>query len=247
MSFVVAVPSYKRARLFLTKTYNVLEKASLLDKTTVFVVPEEEAEYRSLCAGVGIVVGKRGLVQQRQVIYDHYPEGTHILMLDDDIEGFIDIRNEKPTDILPIVLRGFKECEEAGARLWSIYPVANPFFMNPTVSRDLKFCCGWFFGLIKKGVSELPITVGDHKEDYHRTCAYWKADKVVIRINSIAAKQKFLRGDSLDANKETHRLCAEAVVKAFPGLATTYTRKSTGYAELRLSRRGMLFTTTTPT
>ena len=236
MDYVIAVPSYNRAKLFVSKTYALLATSRLLRRTTVFIVAEQEAQYRKeLGDSVEIVIGKRGLKEQRQVIYDHYPEGTNIVMLDDDVEYLVNMKNEKIYDITETIERGIEETRRAKCRLWSIYPVPNPFFMKDTVTTDLRFCNGCIFGIRKNGPSEIPMGAAiDYKEDYFRTCAYYKKDGAVVRLNNIAAKQKYLRGDSLDASKEGHRIAAEIVVSAFPKWAKTYIRASTGYTEIRL-------------
>jgi hypothetical protein len=238
MDFSVAIPSYRRPGLFMHRTYEILHASDLLDKSTVFCVAEEEEQYRKLPpirdGRLALVVGVRGLIQQKQFIYDFYPEGTHIVMMDDDIEHFITWEKKQIKDIRPIIHKGFRHCADRGARLWGIYPVANPFFFNREVSYGLKFIIGNLYGMIKRGLSEIPADVISHKEDIYRSCAYFKRDGVVVRINDVAPVSKYLRGDSLEASQELHNAGADRIVQDFPEYAKKFYRKRTGFAEIRL-------------
>jgi hypothetical protein len=182
------------------------------------------------------VVGVRGLIQQKQYIYDFYPEGTEVVMMDDDIEHFITWDKNKMMDIRPIIHKGFRHCKDRGARLWGIYPVANPFFFSRDVSYGLKFIIGNLYGFIKRGLSEIPADVISHKEDIYRSCAYFGRDGVVVRINDVAPVTKFLAGDSLEASKEKHDEGADRIVQDFPDYAKKYYRRRTGFAEIRLRK-----------
>lgn len=235
----MAIPSYNRPGLFMNTTYKILVASDLLDKSTVFCVAEQEEQYRKLPpirdGRLALVVGVKGLIQQKQFIYDYYPEGTHIVMMDDDIEHFITWEKKQIQDIRPIIHKGFRHCLDRGARLWGVYPVANPFFFNREVSYGLKFIIGNLYGIIKRGMSEIPADVITlRKEDVYRSCAYFKRDGVVVRINDVAPVSKYLRGDSLEASRELHDAGADRIVQDFPEYAKKYYRKRTGFAEIRL-------------
>ena len=224
----------------MNRTYKILVASDLLDKATVFCVAEQETLYRNLPpirdGRLALVVGVRGLIQQRQFIYDYYAEGTEIVMMDDDLEHFITWDKNKMMDIRPVIHKGFRHCKDRGARLWGIYPVANPFFFSRDVSYGLKFCIGCFYGIIKRGLPEIPVDALSFKEDIYRSCAYFKRDGVVVRINDVAPVTKYLAGDSLEASKEMHEEGADRVVQDFPDYAKKYYRRRTGFAEIRLRK-----------
>jgi len=156
------------------------------------------------------------------------------VMMDDDLEHFITWEKKYIMDIRPIIHKGFRHCKERRARLWGIYPVANPFFFSRDVSYGLKFIIGNLYGFIKHGLSEIPADVISHKEDIYRSCAYFKRDGVIVRINDVAPVTKFLAGDSLEASKEKHDEGADRIVQDFPDYAKKYYRRRTGFAEIRL-------------
>lgn len=231
----IAIPSYKRVLTLFHKTYSMLKRHkdhNLIELTTVFVVAEEEAEYKAMFPDLDIVVGVLGLVEQRQFIYDYYPEGTHIVMMDDDVDKIIGM-DKSEANIYEIINLGFEKSEEHGCRLWGIGAVPNPFFMKSEISTHLRFISGPFFGLIKKELLLNPAY--SEKEDYYRTCAYYKADGKVIRLNQYAVVTKFYKekgGMQTDRTLESSQQGAEYVVKEFPLYAKMYFKK--GRAELRL-------------
>jgi len=240
--YVIAVPSYCRAKTC-QKTLKLLQSNNLLGKTTLFVVADNYEIYKDECTKAGlvpgnIVIGVIGLVAQRRFIYNHYPENTKIFMMDDDIDSYIDISGGSP-NMNDFISTGFYECIIQGARLFGLYAVPNPFFMKNTVTTDLKFCVGSSYGIIKLGPE--PMVPMDEltalKEDYFRTCAYWTTDKKIIRLNYIAPKTKYYKGTgglASQRSKENIDDCAKLLQMMYPDFVTLFTRKTTGFTEVRL-------------
>jgi hypothetical protein len=105
--------------------------------------------------------------------------------------------------------------------------------MKSDDTTNLRFCGGWFFGIIKKG-DYLPIPEPHHKEDLYRTCSYYRADSKVYRINDVSAKTKFLRGDSIIPSVQEHERACTIIVTEFPLWTKKYYRKN-GFPEIRLN------------
>ena len=240
--YVIAVPSYGRPKKC-QKTLDILYRNNLLGKTTLFVVGDEYETYKEECLKAGlnpgnIVIGVVGLVAQRRFIYNHYPENTKIFMMDDDIDDYVDISGGSP-DMDDFISLGFDECITQGARLFGLYPVPNPFFMKDTVTADLKFCVGSSYGVIKRGPEpEVPMDeITSLKEDYFRTCAYYKTDGKVIRINFVAPKTKYYKGTGGLAGLRSSaniQECAIFLQSMYPDYVTLFCRKTTGFTEVRL-------------
>jgi hypothetical protein len=243
--YVIAVPTYKRPKTC-SKTLSLLWKNNLLGKTTLFVTGDEYSLYKEECTRTGlvpgnIVIGVVGLVAQRRFIYNHYPENTKIFMMDDDIDKYIDISGGSP-DMDDFITIGFDECLTQGARLFGLYAVPNPFFMKNTVSTDLKFCVGSSYGIIKRGPEpDVPMDeLTALKEDYFRTCAYWNTDKKIIRLNFVAPKTKYYKGTGgLASQRSINNIkdCAELLQSLYPDYVTLFTRKTTGFTEVRLKEK----------
>ena len=236
MDYVIAIPSYKRATTLCSKTLQTLRKYDI-DKNLiyVFVVPEEYDEYREkIESEITVIPGVLGLVQQRKFITDFFPSGTNVVYIDDDVEDLLSLG---PLNLHETILRGFRLAKEYKCRLWGIYPVANKFFMSLNHSTNLKYIVGAFYGLIN--TDTLPEYEFSPKEDWFRTCAYFKTDGKVVRLNDVAVKTKYYKEPgglqetrTISTNLEaTHRLC-----DIFPELITIWTRPRTGMAEVRPRR-----------
>jgi len=233
--FSIAVPSYRRSDTFRTKTYALLLRHQLLEKTTVFVAPEEAEIYKQAYPDLKIIIGLKGLVNQRRFIYDYYPEGTRILQIDDDVESVIDETRLEVGSLEDLIHLGFETAEKEICRFWGIYPISNPFFFKPGYSTDLRYIVGAFFGIIKRQDTH-PNCIDD-KEDVYRSCWYYREDKKIIRLNSYAPKTNYYKnkgGMQEYRNLQTVSEGATGVVTDFPDYAKIFIRKRTGNPEIRL-------------
>ena len=199
MNYQIVIPSYKRSKTIKEKTLRVLHLHNIdRNRIHIFVASEsEKAEYESENPGYKIIVGVLGLVPQRNFIQTYFPVGTFLLSLDDDVDGFTTLQDGKLAplkDLEQIIHTGFSECVKNNARLWSIYPSNNAFFMRNTISTDFKFCAGGFFGIINPGETLLNMHDDGAKEDYFRTIQYWKVDQKIVRINYVGYKTKCYHG-----------------------------------------------------
>jgi hypothetical protein len=74
-------------------------------------------------------------------------------MIDDDIRGFNQKAKGghlKPLDsLISLIERGFKVATAERCCLWGIYPVNNGLFMQDTITTDLRFIIGCFWGIHK--------------------------------------------------------------------------------------------------
>ena len=92
IDYQIAIPSYKRSETIKKKTLKVLAEYDIPpERVTVFVANEEELEAytKSLSEhqyGGNIVVGVPTIGKQRNFIEKYYPEGTRLMMFDDDIK-----------------------------------------------------------------------------------------------------------------------------------------------------------------
>ena len=242
MSFVVAIPSYNRVATLRAKTLFLLAKYSIpKDLITIFVASTEEMKLYK--AGIpehlygSIVVGVKGLMEQRNFIDEYYPLGTHIVYFDDDVTELLILKNGNLvplTSLLNLIYKGFQECVAHKFHLWGIAPVANGFYMKDIIHTNLKFIPGWFYGVINR---RIPLTIC-YKEDYQRTLQNAVLDGGVIRYSFIAAKTIIgAEGglntkvkDRLEMNRESSRF----LMKTYPGLVRLNPKRD---GEVLLSRR----------
>jgi hypothetical protein len=234
----IAIPSYGRHITLPVKTLSALwANGFKKDNVTIFVVAEEEELYKATCHGWKVVVGVKGLPQQREFITRYYPQGTPIVFLDDDIESFFFLQTHKES-VADVFNKGFELCLENGCRLWGIYPVPNQYFMGENYTTALKYIVGACYGLINYD-AEPEFERGD-KEDVYRSLAYYLKDGAVIRMNWLSVKTKYYTepgGLQLTRTAQTNLDASEKICAMFPDLATLWIRPRTGMAEVRLKDR----------
>lgn len=256
MGWVIAIPSYNRVETLKEKTLSVLKEYGIpKSKIHVFVANSEEEELYK--AGVGsevghIIVGIKGLAEVRNFIFDYFPKGQKIVFMDDDVRGLIEYdagakRHERklPLGGLEDVFeRGFDECKKAGAQLWGVYPSANGFFMKPTVTTDLRFIIGSFWGCVNPGKDpKYLLKFGGEKEDYQRTLQFWEADGAVVRLNFISVKTAYYKepGGMQEGGPNTRvgkqRKTVKAMIKRWPQYIKMNPRRKSGYPEILLAKQ----------
>ena len=204
MSYIICIPSYKRANFCNEKTLATLHKHKIPSKKIyVYVANKEDYDiYKNTLNPElynKLVIGKKGLVPQRQFIMEQWSENQKIVFLDDDVES-VDISLSprfKKHNLDYFIKEAFNECEKNHSYIWGVYPVFNPFFRKPKVeiSTELKYIVGAFYGIINRpnlNTIKLKITKENgQKEDVERSIKYFIEDGIVIRFNKIGFTTKY--------------------------------------------------------
>jgi hypothetical protein len=256
MDFVVAIPSYDRADIIQNKTLNTLKLGSVPpEKIFIFVADAED--YNKYKKNVDkslynkLVIGKKGLVPQREFITNYFNEGQYIISLDDDIDKIsikkgldkTDKQLDDVTDLPTMFERAYDRLIENKAFLWGVAPVHNSFFLYNKMTTDLKFICGAFFGYINRKSDDLKFKYGANKEDTERTLRYFKKDGTVVRFNNVAFKTNFYaKGgiNSFEGGKQQRlinsKLNVEQLFEEFPEYGKIKVR-SNGIYEFKLNTK----------
>ena len=246
MDYTVVIPSYKRPEGCRDKTLALLHRYKIpKDQIVVVVANKEEKDIYETTLDPKtykeILVGVPGLSDVRNWIFDHFPKGHKLVSCDDDITKIIEYttktkRHERELRSLKdTIKRGFSECEKAKCRFWGVYPSANGFFMKPTVTTDLKFCVGSFWGCINPG-SEVRLERSE-KEDYERTIKFFIKDNCVVRLNFISPKTAYYKepGGMQTRKRLTHQQVAvRALLKKYPQFVRSNPTRKSGFPEIRL-------------
>ena len=157
------------------------------DKIYLFVVPEEEVLYREAVASDlygHLVVGVKGLCNQRNFITDYFDEGEIIAQFDDDVRQ---IKSEKSfREILEIGLKGL---EEGG--LFGVLPNDDTRRMKDSTTSHLAFIIGCFY--IYRIHKDLLLGT-DEKDDVERTILYFKRDGKVCRYQGAGVSTSYKGG-----------------------------------------------------
>ena len=259
LTYQIAIPTYKRYDIISNKTLKVLKELKIKRHIiTLFVA--NKSEYKKYIENVSnslyheIVIGKKGLKNQRNFIQNYYPEGTNLVQLDDDIENIVELYNPlgiKKTsskeyrkqgtlktinNLNQFIINAFKICIKNKVYLWGIYPVANAYFMNFNIEIGLKFIVGPFWGCIVRHSNKLKLTI-DEKENVQRTLQYFSMDNKVIRFNNISIITKYYKtpgGMQYEKkNRKQEALkSAKYLHKKYPNITKIKLTKKSGIPEI---------------
>ena len=227
----IAIPSYKRASSICQKTIRLLKDWGFPpEQIDIFVVEEEVESYKLYLEADkyynSLIVGVRGLAEQRFFIQNYYPADTNILFADDDLERFKVLPSV--TNLPQTCSKMFELTRSQGCHLWGIYPIANTLFQKERVVKGAVYCVGAFFGYINERQLQPPTS---EKEDIFNTCYYVKKDGAVLRLESVGVQTRYFKntgGLQTERTKESIRLAAEAVFLAYTDLLNPPVLKKKG-------------------
>lgn len=246
MSLVIAIPSYNRPEALFSKTLKTLQDGGVPDSIiTVFVASQDEEEKykKTVNPNIKIIIGKKGITEQRKFIVNYYPQGQRIVSLDDDVEGLFvktsESKLERIVDLNDFFKSAFEVLKIEGLFIWGIYPVKNPFFMRDSITTDLKFIIGTCYGFINRKAEDiLPSSKITEKEDYEQSILYYIKDGGVVRFNDIAVKTKKHSVGGLGITKdrlEANRIATEYLSNTYPEYVSSFYRAN-GMPEVRLKK-----------
>ena len=246
IDYKIAVPSYKRAKTIQQKTFKVFEHHKIDPSVvSVFVAnTEEEGIYRDALKdhpyGQNIIVGVPTIGAQRNFIEQYYPEGTNLMMFDDDVQE-VQRKNENKLEAIDdlekeIIIPGFTLCQEHGSHVFGIYAASNHYFMKDRIYTKLCYIIASMFGVVVEHDENL-MRVTNHGEDYEYSMRQYRKHGVVVRLDNYTVKSNYYKEDGglqEYRTKEYVRESIEKIAGMFPDLCDMYIRESTGFAELRL-------------
>ena len=245
IDYQIAIPSYKRYETIKEKTLQLLSSHNINpDRVTIFVADEDEAVlYEKALNGNkyanNIVVGVPTIGQQRNFIERYYPEGTNLMMFDDDI---VQVQKKQGDKLIPIndlekeiIFNGFANCHKHGSKIFGIYAASNAFFMKERVYTNLCYIIASMFGLIVEHDDYLK-RITNHGEDYEYSLRHYVKNGVLCRLDNYTVKSNYYGEEGGLQEIRTKKYVENSIMKIymnFPQLCTMYTRKTTGFAELR--------------
>lgn len=248
MEYSIAIPSYKRSKICNNLTLKCLNEAGIdKSKINVFVIEEEYEEYLNTLNPEWynkLVIGKKGIIPQREFIENYYPAGDKIIQIDDDFK-LIDLTMSEYKSLDEFFKDAFVECEKEGSFIWSVYPVFNPYFREnrKRTTTGLTYICGGLMGIINRPNDEdLKIQISrdtGNKEDFERSILYWLKDKKLLRYNKISFRTKCYGTDggglgTLKQRLEEMKIKSILLNEKYPDITKIKIRKKTGLYEVVL-------------
>jgi hypothetical protein len=245
VNYVVAIPTYNRHEVLANKTLKTLMEGNV-NKNSVFLFVANKEQYALYENAIPknmyneIIIGKKGITNQRKFIAKYFPEGQYVISMDDDVEELEILKGDKLIKLKNVddfFLHAYDLLKKKNLFIWGIYPVRNPFFMYKNNTTDLRFIIGVTFGFIVRHNKILePSVKAETKEDYEQTILYFKMDGGVLRFNNITAKTKFNAPGGLGTDRyERNKNAAEYLEKKYPNIVTVFKRKNGTY-EVKLAR-----------
>ncbi len=239
MSYIIAIPSYKRELTILTHTLRLLQNIPF-SQIFIFVANQEEYNnYKTVLPEYNIIIGKEDLRAQRNYISEYFPLNQKIVSIDDDIQDFYIKKNDKLeiiTDIDTYFKMGFKTLEVENASLFGFYPVLNKLFMKETTTNHFRFIIGSCFGYINKKIS---ISV-PQKQDYEFSILNYLQDKKVVRFNYISMKTKYYKMtgglQSFSNRLEIQNISVKYLLETYPEYFALKKSFKSGFPELRIKK-----------
>ena len=206
--YIICIPSYKRAQVCNERTLKTLHE-NKIDPKRIYVYVADKEDYNLYEETLDkknynkLIIGKKGLVPQRQFIMSQWSTGKPIVFFDDDVEK-IDLSLSqvfKKHNLDYFIKYAFAECRKHKSYIWGVYAVFNPFFRKARkeMTTDLNYIVGAFYGIINRPSStkegkavQLTITKENgQKEDVERTLKYFLQDGVVLRFNKVGFVTKY--------------------------------------------------------
>ena len=227
-------------------------------------IKEEYPHYPLKNIHIGII----GITAQRRFISQFFPAQTPIVSLDDDVEQVYQLIGYRPFSTLfsftsqarktqrkstaktqqrvqkianldQFFKRAFEYTLQQKLAIWGVYPVSNPFFMQPKTTTDLRFLIGGFYGYINRPTAtDLRVKV-PIKEDFENTILHYIKDGGVVRFNGVSYKSKNYSPGGLekaDARIESNHKAAEMLLKKYPKYVVEKPTRASGVMEVGLKK-----------
>ena len=187
MTYSIAIPTYQRSELFARKTYKLLKRYNLLDRTTLFLQTDaDELAYTTAFPELSYVRAPMGFLPCTNFISEYFPIDHPILQLHDDIAQIYELVDGKcvqAKDVHQIFETVFRVMTQEGCSLGGVYPMRNAKFMQrqPEFTTDLRF----IHDPITLMFNQQILLDDPNKTDWQRTILYYEHDGGVVRYNHV--------------------------------------------------------------
>jgi len=187
----IAIPSYKRSDTIGSKTLKFLHLSGYpASRIHIFVADDEE--YKLYEAALDedlydeIIIGVKGLKDQRNFITSFYPEDEIIIQMDDDVKG---IRCD--LTFLQLIDIGLSSLEYRTAGLWGVMPNDDARRFKNATTKHLTHILGSFF--MMRNHRDVKMTYTE-KEDMERSILYFRRYGQVLRYQNAGVVTTYGKG-----------------------------------------------------
>lgn len=198
MDYILVCPTHRRPHTFYKKTYNFLQRSGAINPILWVNDERDFKEYSELNLGLEIIIGGSSISEKRNMIQDHYPEGTKIVMIDDDIKNVVVYDDEESKgkrnviNFNELVKCGFSNCEKHSTTMWGVYPVDNSLFLKPVIRINLCYIVGALFGIVNKKMKQWSVKY-NYAEDFERSMRYYYNENRLVRLDFIGLSTNYYK------------------------------------------------------
>jgi hypothetical protein len=217
----IVIPSFARSDQIVKKTLNVLKDVSA--DIYVFVVEEELEEYKkAMDERIHLIVGEKGLANQRNFITNFFDEGEVIISMDDDIEEVHIKSGRSLQNILEECCDYLKENDG----IIGFPPTYNKFWNKAEgFKKGLYYIVGAFF-IFKNDRIQVTKSIG---EDFERSIKYFEKYGYVSRCNDLIYKTKYYtnKGGMMEEGRNVNKIYSDLtkLYYKYPHLLKIRTKK----------------------
>lgn len=236
--FQIAVPSRGRVRFFYLKSFRkIIYRFSLEKETTVFVQTEEDLQaYSAAFPTLKILLTPgEGQAAAQEAIRKHYPVGTRVVVLHDDVTRVVRLRDgsfRRFEDVRRLFRVVFELMERYGVALGGLAPTTNGLYEAYTprkVSLCLRFIYDPLHFELVQETPFVPKSVGKH--DFERSIESYRAHGGVLRLSGFSFSTA--RGLSKRALAQDEADCA-LLMSLYPKEISYLQKHRGGYSSLVL-------------
>lgn len=240
----IVIPTYLRSDTISKKTLTTLKQEGFLaSDITLFVANQQEADLykQKVPANLysDIVVGLKGISAQRNFISSYYPEGTHLLFIDDDIRGFKRKQGFESVHLPTLFDDLFTYCNQNNSYLFGLYPACNELYLKPRVRHGIHLVCGSCFGFINNHSIFSPPNL-QCKVDYALSISAYNLTNNLIRadfVSPITSYWKSKGGLVSERTFESEMACAREIYYGNLNLIDKLWVKKNGRPDIAFSRK----------
>ena len=242
--FKIVIPTYLRSDTITKKTLTALQQEGFLaSDITLFVANPEEANLYKQKVPANlyseIIVGVKGISAQRNFISRCYPEGTHLLYIDDDIRGFKRLKGFENLHLPTLVQDMFTYCENNNSLLFGFYPACNDLYLKPRVREGLHLVCGSCFGYINNHSFYTDETL-QCKVDYDLSVLSYRYTNNLVRVDFVSPITSYWKskgGLVAERTFESEMACARQLYYGNLDFFDKLYIKKNGRPDIRFSRK----------
>lgn len=248
-AYRVAIPSYQRPGMLTTRTLTALTNGGVdPGRVTVFVHDNDPhlSDYTNRVTAWGAqlaITTARGINQQRAAILDHYPTGTPLVQIDDDLTAVLTTPDRKHlhpvTDLHGFLTGMFYDTAGRDLYVWGLNPTTNAFYMRPgRLAEGLRFLMFSLWGCYTRPGHPVHTCTVPTKDDYELSLRAWWYDGAVLRHDGATADADIYKapgGCQLTRLPEHAEQGAAKLIADWPGLVRRNPRRKSGYTEILLT------------